>query len=559
MTSRPIYFTVIDPKNGFVNLPEFEHIDLSDVSLDLQGPSNVSAYSFVFEFLPILASLCSLIYGLDLVHQAADIAFAQLRLYLEQTGKQTVLCLRDIYEALHAIKVSHFRLTGYMDAARTAFSLVLGKNNLFSCRKGLCLDWLFSRNTIINARGLTHELQCRVFLNYLIFWLYQQAKDLPECKKLRHVIVIDDALRFVGNSERFSNQQTVSQLGHMLAVLRSTGIACIFVSQLASSLDPAVISLSRNLVVIGNVNGEENLRVIQNAMSLTPDRKDAILRFQPREMLAFVSGSPWPYPVHGWAPYVADQAMQVVPPLNLSDSIVPWHALTEGPRVQSRPTPEAVVVPEEAPAVQPPQAGTMDQLTFDCLVYPTDKAGAHAGRMPSIREYDAAKTAAVQNGLLTASQCGKSLYLIPTPQAYEKFSQTCPFQRTTSMEHGFYVYLAAQALKKDHQLAKVRMETPIGTKGATIDVTTTDKTGVMTAYEVTLSTSNLISNAAKLQDTAYTKIVWLCRDAALAKAVQAHLNKSATLPEVFLARCEYLHLSKFIRHYESIGATPCQP
>ena len=100
-------------------------------------------------------------------------------------------------------------------------------------------------------------------------------------------------------------------------------------------------------------------------------------------------------------------------------------------------------------------------------------------------------------------------------------------------------------------LAKVQMETPIGSKGATIDVTTTDQAGVITAFEVTLTTSNLLSNAAKLQDTAYQSIVWLCKDAATAKAVQARFNASTTLPDELLARFEYMHFSKFTRKYES--------
>ena len=216
--------TVIDPKNGFGNLRGFNHVNLADESLDLRPPSNTSAYSFIFEFLPMLASVCSLIYGLDLVNQATDIACAQLQAYVTQTGIHTALCLRDIREALNMVKVSNFRLVGYLDAAKTAFSLVLGRNSLFSCRKGLSLDWLFSRNTVINARCLTSEFQCKTFVIYLIYWLYQQAKDLPESKTIRHVIIIDDAMRFVGSADRFANQKTVSQLGHMLAVLRSTGI-----------------------------------------------------------------------------------------------------------------------------------------------------------------------------------------------------------------------------------------------------------------------------------------------------------------------------------------------
>ena len=542
--------TLIDPKRGFGNLPGFEHIDLANVSLDLKSPSNASAHSFVFEFLPILASLCSLIYGLDLVNQAADIAFAQLQMYIKQTGIQTALCLNDIYQALQLIKVSNFRLVGYLDAAKTAFSLVIGKNNLFSCRKGLSLDWLFSNNVVINARSLTSELQCKVFLNYLLFWLYQQAKDMPESKEIKHVIIIDDSLRFLGKAVGYSGQTTVSQLGHMLAVLRSAGICCIFVSQLAAGIDSSVVSLCRNMFVIGNVNGEENLKVIQNAMSLSPTQKMAILRFKVREMLSFVSGTLWPYPVHGWAPHVDDLHSQNLPTLDLSDMVEPWHALTDIPQS----TVEESQAPAEEIAENRPAAyhmSSMDTLVFDGITYPCDKASAHAKRMPSMGKYEAAMNEAVQNGYLIVSQCGKRKYLIPTDKAYDKFSQPCPFERKTSHEHGFYVYLAAHLLRKDPKLAKVQMETPIGSKGATIDVTTTRRDGVITAYEVTLSTSNLLSNAAKLQDTAYKTIVWLCKDAATAKAVQTRFNTSASLPDELLARFEYIHFSKLAQKYEA--------
>jgi hypothetical protein len=72
-----------------------------------------------------------------------------------------------------------------------------------------------------------------------------------------------------------------------------------------------------------------------------------------------------------------------------------------------------------------------------------------------------------------------------------------------------------------------------------------DKSGKMTAYEITLSTSNLLSNAAKLQDTAYEKIVWLCKDAATANAVKSYFNKSSALPEDLTKKFKYLHFSKF--------------
>ena len=97
-------------------------------------------------------------------------------------------------------------------------------------------------------------------------------------------------------------------------------------------------------------------------------------------------------------------------------------------------------------------------------------------------------------------------------------------------------------------LSKIQTETPVGQKGATVDVAAIDKSGKMTAYEITLSTSNLLSNASKLQDTAYEQIVWLCKDAAPANAVKSYFNKSSVLPQEFTARLAYIHFSKFTRH-----------
>ncbi len=92
-----VNITIIDPKNGFSNLPNFRHVDSDKMSIDLTSPSNANQNNFIYEFLPILASICSLIYGLDFLNQAVDIAHSQLQQYAKHTDEKTALCLRDIY------------------------------------------------------------------------------------------------------------------------------------------------------------------------------------------------------------------------------------------------------------------------------------------------------------------------------------------------------------------------------------------------------------------------------------------------------------------------------
>jgi len=538
--------TVIDPKKGFSHLRQFIHIDLDKICLDLTPPSNVSLSNFIYEFMPILAAACHLIYGLAFLNQAVDIALSQLQHYIGKTGADTTLCLRDIYEALCVIKVSHFRQVGYLDAAKTALSIIIGKQHVFSCRRGLSLEWLFSRNVVINARSLTTEMQCQAFLLFMLVWLYQRARYLPETNQIRHILIVDDATRFIGVAHQYDAGRRTSPLGHILAVLRASGVCVIFASQLPAQIDPAVLSLSRNIVVVGNINGEEHLRVIKNIMSLTEGQKQAIPQFKNRETLAFISGSPWPHPIHGWTPYVDHVPGQDMPIVDLGHKIEPWHSLTDIPK-------PAVHAPKE-PVSEPEESGTTNILTsnvlklvLDCIHYPFDQVRVRVKRLRfSVRIYDAAKTGATQNGYLLSSSCGRAVYLIATRKAYDELGMPFPYKRATlNLEHSFYISLAAHLLK---QLAglKVQIETPIGDKGATSDLTTTDKDGAMAAYEFTQSTSNLLTNAVKYQDTAYRKIVWLCRDARTAKAVKTYFNKSTAVPPELLKKFEYIHISRWI-------------
>ena len=556
-----IKITIIDPKCGFSNLHSFLHIDLLDASFDLIPPDNVSIEVFIYELLPILAASTGLIYGLDLLGQAADIAFEQRRQYIQLTGNDPGISLKDIYEALKQIRTTSFRKSGYHDAAVTALSLILNRQNLFSSRKGISLKWLFNQNVVLNARCLTDEIQCRFFTVYLLYWLYQQARHLPETNEIKHIVIVDDAARFVSSfGSQFDSNSKTSPLGNILAVLRSSGVCLIYTTQLPSQVDPAVLSLTRNVLVVGNINGEHNLDVIQGIMSLTNEQKAAITRFKNRETLAFISGHDWPRPIHGWIPEVNISEFTTNNPTKPVLDITPWHSLTQIPQhpvnnADTMPVAEIEIadpktLQENRPEIPnaSPVKCSVDKLVLDCIHYPFEKARDHAEQMDSFREYDAAKRDAVQNGLLIESKCGKGLYLIATQIAYDKFGVINPYKRATSIEHAFYVQLAAHILKANSELT-IKIELPVGNKGQTIDVTTTDKSGNLTAYEVTLSTSNLSSNASKLQDSAYKKIIWLCRDADTAKAVTAYFNKTAALPPDFIAKFEYEFFSKWIQKF----------
>jgi len=106
----------------------------------------------------------------------------------------------------------------------------------------------------------------------------------------------------------------------------------IYATQLPAQVDPSVLSLTRNILVVGNIIGNEHLRVIQNMMSLTDTQVFSIPAFKTRQTLAFISGSNWAYPIHGWTPNVELNQYTTANPQPVQINVIPWHPLTEIPQ-----------------------------------------------------------------------------------------------------------------------------------------------------------------------------------------------------------------------------------
>ena len=161
--------------------------------------------------------------------------------------------------------------------------------------------------------------------------------------------------------------------------------------------------------------------------------------------------------------------------------IEPWRSLTDIPK-QTVHTPEEPVAAPSENIMPNMRSSDVMKLLLDCIIYLFDKVRDRVKRLGfSIRIYESAKREAMDDGYLIASSWGKTVYLIPTRKAYERFIMPWPYERSVSVEHSFGVRHAAHTLKQDTTLSKVQIETPIGRKGSTIDVTTTAKNGAMTA------------------------------------------------------------------------------
>ncbi len=236
-----------------------------------------------------------------------------------------------------------------------------------------------------------------------------------------------------------------------------------------------------------------------------------------------------------------------------------WHPLTEIPeRVRSESPGKSVDVAEsrKAPAsIHPPLAdispGSM-KLVFDGITYLHSDVSTRIKRLNmSARLFEIAKREALEHGYLLESSAGQTLYLIPTKKAYAAFYMEDPYERAASIEHAFYVNGLCYLLKQDPRLRSVVVEAKIGHALATADAMTTAHDGVRQAWELTLSTGNVLANAAKYIATDVARITFVCRDYKLSQAVKACCREGGLDPDV-LSKLDYMHWGLLLRRQRNL-------
>lgn len=240
-------------------------------------------------------------------------------------------------------------------------------------------------------------------------------------------------------------------------------------------------------------------------------------------------------------------------------STEPWHSLTE---VQSPVQPTPGRVPANVPRtnekspVQPPDpvhpprvdaSPDLIKVVYDILTYPYDNIRTRITRLSmSVRVFEKAKLEGLEKGYIIECAAGATTYLIPQPKAFDAFGFPCPYKRNVSQEHSYFVRLGEYLLKQDPANKAVHTELKVGDSGCTADIVTVAHDGTRRAYELTLSTTNILSNAAKCARTDFVQIVFLCRDQKLRDAVRACCREGGLDPNL-LAKLDFIQLSTLVR------------
>ena len=307
----PIPFFILDPKMGLKDWADYlnaEYIDIDDISIDLSPPPGLNYITWLRSLSPQLGEVIGVIYGVELIQDLCTISLELRDRYIKNTGKQTQLCLNDLYDMIPNLSgVSRGRRSGYKDAVSTGLNrIITGSGNVFKCRKGIDLSTLFNHNIILGCRSITDEFSARFLAFYLLYYLYESERFMHSNDKLKRVLVIDDATRFFSVRTGFEASSTVSSLTHIYSVLRSSGTGIISVSQIPHLLDKGILALSHMVVCVGALHYAEDTKMIAQMMGLNEEQRIAVTQLHKQETIGLCAGSAWNKVVHGFTVDVPD-------------------------------------------------------------------------------------------------------------------------------------------------------------------------------------------------------------------------------------------------------------
>lgn len=151
----------------------------------------------------------------------------------------------------------------------------------------------------------------------------------------------------------------------------------------------------------------------------------------------------------------------------------------------------------------------------------------------------------VSKEMIKEVHIGKNIFLAPTEKLFRHIGIVSPYKRCVSVDHSFAVLFAQYCIKADPMVQKTDIEVPVGNSGRTIDCVSYLKNGDRLAWEVTLNSSNVASNAAKTKDKGFSKIIFVCCDHNIRKSVKTIIDDAGFEPD-FYSKIEYMLFSDLI-------------
>jgi len=573
----PIPWFIIDPKNEFKSWAGdlgaiYIDADRPDVSIDLSPPPGLTYETFLLSLMPQLGEIIGVIYGVEILQEAAKICIDARERHNSQSNVSTEICLQDLCDALPLVKgASSWRRGGYKDAALTGLSRILsGSGNLFRCRKGIDLHGLFQRNVVFGTRSITDDFSTQFLAVHILWWLHESERSAQPTDQPKSVLIIDDASRYLAARDT-AGRRSLSSLGSILTTLRSSGRCFVAVAQVPHLIDPSACALLHTIVNIGGLHHTADTQLLARMMGLTEPQRVALTTLGRREAVGLCGGSAWPKAVHGFVPDVRDPVgMAATPMTDLPElKTEPYENLfglaNAGTPSQDRHPPAAGPSASPATAAATPEdsgpaqglMGLEKTLGIDIVTYLASPVRERLQRLGiSARQLETLKGSLRNKDLIREVPLGKSLMLAPTRSLYQQLGLNCPYRRNAWDVHSYLVLLAAKLIKSDPLVRQVETEVSIGDASSTVDLIATLTDGERAAYEIIhQSVTNVSANAAKLEGKGFSRIYFLCLDFNVKQRVSTQLRNAGFTAD-FLATIDYTIFADLLRTHQKRRKRP---
>lgn len=187
------------------------------------------------------------------------------------------------------------------------------------------------------------------------------------------------------------------------------------------------------------------------------------------------------------------------------------------------------------------------KLVWDIITYPYSRTKQRINRLRlSGRAFKKARAEGVEKGLFFQSSAGRNRYLIGNKKLFNAVNFPLPY----TDEHSFFTRLTAYHLNKGPQIQSIDIEVKLN-NGSLSDLVVTARSGTLQAYEVTLNTSNLLSNLEKYHNSSFIAVVFVTRNYQLSQAVKATIRESGIDPDL-VAKARFIHIGKLIQRQQNL-------
>jgi hypothetical protein len=362
---------------------------------------------------------------------------------------------------------------------------------------------------------------------------------------LEVLVVLDEAQQVLSRRADWEASNGIAPLASQLLRGREAGIGFIVVPHLLPDTSRAVLATAKSMLVVGGLSDVASIDIAAHMMNLPPRAKTMIPRLGRGQALAREVGL---------GAYTDAFLVDLDPPVLAKDAVSePVRQRMMAPKLAGLPmTPSkpltdcpSIMAELHAPWSRPPPATgarsaaqplTREQtdLLFDCARHRDDWMKERRVRL-NIRDYKILQglaQALEARGLVVQHtiRLGRTTYglIEVTDRGWQILGQTKPahYIGHGSLVHTVLISRFARYLTSQNW-ANVQTEFPVGPTRHAVDAFGRSPNGVPTAFEITLSTSNVVSNAlrALASPTVVQQLIFLCPVQKDCRKLEALLRK----------------------------------